>query len=255
MARITTHLEELVGTITMVHDDRRNALSQQLIAEMMEALDGFTRDGARVVVLRANPGAKVWSAGHDIRELAAGDEPLAYDDPLERVIRAIRGFPAPVIAMVEGSVWGGACELVLCCDIPIAAPSATFALTPAKIGVPYNAAGLLRVMNEVEVSVCKEMFFTARPIPAQRALEVGIVNHLVPAEEIEAFTYEMARHITTLSPLSISVIKEQMVALSDARPLSPDAFERIQSLRRSVYRSRDFSEGVAAFLAKRRPVW
>jgi len=157
--------------------------------------------------------------------------------------------------MVEGSVWGGACELVLSSDIPVGAPNATFAITPAKIGVPYNPAGLLRIMNEVDTSVVKEMFFTARPITAERALQVGVLNHLVPFDQIEGFTFEMARAIAALSPLSISVLKEQVRLLSNARPLSPETFERIQGLRRRVYDSKDYQEGIQAFKEKRQPRW
>jgi methylmalonyl-CoA decarboxylase len=256
MPLVLSALQDGIGTVTLNHDAKRNALSSALIAELIEALAEFGRAKARCVILRARPGARVWSAGHDVGELPrSGRDPLAYDDPLEQAIRAVREFPAPVIAMVEGGVWGGACELVICCDIPVGAPSATFAVTPAKIGVPYNAAGLLRIMNEVDLSVLKEMCFTGRPINAERALAVGILNHLVPAAELEPFTITLARTVTELSPLSISVMKEQMRLLANARPLSPETFERIQGLRRRVYDSADYKEGITAFLEKRPPRW
>ena len=80
-------------------------------------------------------GTKVWSAGHDVRELPTnGRDPLTYDDPLRRVVRALRESAIPIIAMVEGGVWGGACEVAMNCDIVIAAEGATFAITPAKLG-------------------------------------------------------------------------------------------------------------------------
>ena len=256
MALVICSLEDRIGTLTLHHPERRNALSTALISELIAGIDTFKREGARVVILRALAGTKVWSAGHDISELPkSGRDPLAYDDPLERAIRAVRECPLPVIAMIEGSVWGGACELVLCCDIPIGAPNASFALTPAKIGVPYNPAGILRITNEVDVSVVKEMFFTALPIAGERAREAGILNHLVPHEDFERFTYDMAKAIAQLSPLSISVIKEQMRLLGNAHPLTPETFERIQGLRRHVYDSKDYQEGVTAFLEKRKPNW
>jgi methylmalonyl-CoA decarboxylase len=256
MPLVLSCLTDGVGTITLNNDAKRNALSSDLIGEMVTALECFARQKARVVVLRAHPGATVWSAGHDISELPlSGRDPLAYNDPLEQGIRAVRECKVPVITMVEGSVWGGACELVISSDIPIGGPNATFALTPAKIGVPYNAAGLLRIMNEVDVSVVKEMFFTGKPISADRALQVGVLNHLVPLEELEAFTFEMARTIAALAPLSIAVMKEQIRLISNARPMSPETFERIQGLRRRVYDSRDYQEGILAFKEKRRPEW
>ena len=256
MPLVLSSLQDGVGTITLNNDAKRNALSSALIVEMIAAFDEFAREKARAVVLRAHPGVKVWSAGHDVSELPlSGRDPLAYNDPLEQAIRAVRECKVPVITMVEGSVWGGACELVIASDIPVGAPNATFAITPAKIGVPYNPAGLLRIMNEVDVSVVKEMFFTAKPITAERAQQVGVLNHLVPFEQLEAFTYEMAGTIAALSPLSIAVMKEQVRLLSNARPLSPETFERIQGLRRRVYDSKDYQEGILAFKEKRQPRW
>lgn len=256
MTLVLLEVRDQVATITLNHDEKRNALSCSLIAELTDTLAACRENGSRAVILRARKGSKVWSAGHDILELPKnGRDPLAYNDPLERAIRAVREHPAPVIAMVEGSVWGGACELAICCDLAVATPTATFALTPAKLGVPYNAAGVLRIMNEVDLSTVKEMFFTGRPISAERALASEVVNHVVPAEEIETFTWNLARGIAEMSPLSIAVAKEQIRLLSDARPLSPEAFERIQGMRRSVYDSADYHEGIQAFIEKRKPQW
>lgn len=245
-----------IATITLNHDEKRNALSTALIDQLIGCLDTARAAGSRCVILRANKGVKVWSAGHDVGELPRSRrDPLAYDDPLERGVRAIRDFPAPVIALLEGSIWGGACELVLCCDIPIATPTVSFALTPAKIGVPYNPSGILRMLSEVDSSILKEMFFTALPIPAQRALDRGLINHLVEPDRIDAFVLAMAQQIASLAPLSIAVIKEQIRVLNNAHPLDPEAFERIQGLRRKVYDSADYHEGVSAFLERRKPTW
>ena len=163
-----------VGTITLNHAEKHNALSAALIGELLEALAGLAGSGARVIVLRALRGAKVWSAGHDVRELPTnGRDPLTYHDPLRQAVRAIKETSAPVLAMVEGSVWGGACELVMSCDLVVAAEGATFALTPAKLGVPYDIAGVLNFMRSVSLPVVKEMLFTAQPMPAERAAASG----------------------------------------------------------------------------------
>ena len=123
----------------------------------------------------------VWSAGHDVAELPGpGRDPLGYEDPLRRVVRAIETLPLPVIAMIEGSVWGGACELAITCDLVIATPDATFALTPAKLGVPYNTGGIQNMMNSISTRLLKEMLFTARPISSERALQLGMINYVVP---------------------------------------------------------------------------
>lgn len=256
MTLVRTESEGSIGTITLDHDKKRNALSKALIDEIIAGFSEFERQRARVVILRANKGVQVWSAGHDVHELPrSGRDPLAYPDPLEQVIRALRAYPGAVIGMVEGSVWGGACELALCCDLLVATPESTFAITPARLGLPYNASGLLRVMNAVGIMIAKELFFTAEPIGAERAYTAGIVNHVVPAFRIELFAQELAERIAENSPLAIASIKETLRLLGNAAPLHPETFERIQGLRRSVYDSADYREGITAFLEKRKPVF
>jgi methylmalonyl-CoA decarboxylase len=251
---ITTQIDDAIGTITLNHEAKHNVLSELLVHQVVDALAEFTRQEVRCAVLRAAPGIKVWSAGHDVSELPEGGlDPLAWRDPLRHLIREIENFPAPVIAMIEGSVWGGACETVLACDLIIATPDATFAATPAKLNVPYNVSGLLTFLNTAPIHIAKEMLFSAQPIPASRLERMGIINHVAPANEIEAFTYAMARSISQNAPLSISVMKEQLRSLAGAHTMSPQDFERIQGLRRVVYNSLDYSEGIHAFQEKRKP--
>jgi methylmalonyl-CoA decarboxylase len=254
MALVLQESHDKIGTITFNNYDRRNALSKSFITDILAALKNLLFDEIRVIVIRAHPGSKVWSAGHDINELERpGRDPLGYYDPLEQVIRAIQACPVPVIAMIEGGVWGGACELAFVCDILIGAPNATFTITPAKIGIPYNPSGILHLINLCGLGAAKEMFFTAQPVFAERALQLGILNHLIPADELESFTLDLARKITQNSPLSISVMKEQLHILSNALPISAETFERIQGLRRLVWDSEDYIEGKQAFLEKRPP--
>ncbi|WP_224961361.1 methylmalonyl-CoA decarboxylase [Geomonas subterranea] len=256
MAVINTALQDNVGTITFNDPEHRNMLSGALIDEMLQSIGALQKGRMRVLVIRAPKGAKVWSAGHDVHELPLpGRDPLSYHDPLVTVLRSIQSLPIPVIAMIEGSVWGGACDLALSCDILIGCPTSSFCMTPAKIGVPYNVSGILHFMNIMGVNFAKEMFFTAEPLSAEQASKAGLLNHLVEAEQLEEFTYSMAHKITRNSPLSIGVIKEQIRLLASAHPLSPLTFERVQGLRRTVYDSKDYAEGIKAFLEKRPPVF
>ena len=247
-------IAEHIGTLTLDRDERRNALCEEMVQAFAAALENFQAAGVRCVVLRAHPGSRVWSAGHDIDELpAAGHDPLAWRDPLRKLIREIECFPAPVIAMIEGSVWGGACEAVFACDLILAARSATFAATPAKLSVPYNVGGLLTFLNAANLRISKEMLFTADPIPAERLASLGVINHVMDVAELEESTYAMARRIAANAPLSISVMKELLRILAGAHTMSPEDFERIQGLRRVVYNSLDYAEGVRAFKEKRKP--
>ena len=110
------------------------------------------------------------------------------------MVRSIQKFPAPVIALLQGGV-GRRREVAMACDILVATPDTTFAITPAKLGIPYNLSGLLTLMNAVPLPVAKEMLFTAQPIPSSQALNLGIVNYVKPPEEIEAFVYKIADQI------------------------------------------------------------
>lgn len=182
MALLDARLSDRVGTIAFDREAKRNAFNRAFIDEFVAALARFEADGARVVILRSAAGGPVWSAGHDIEELPrAGIDPLPYSDPLEHLLRAVKSFPAPVIAMVHGSVWGGACELTMACDLVYGDDTATFAITPAKLGLPYTAGGIQNFMARIPLAVVKEMFFSADPITAERALRYGILNELVPA--------------------------------------------------------------------------
>ena len=250
---ILAERNDAIGTLIFNQPAKRNALSAALVEELITALDSFQKVGIRVVVLRAARDARVWSSGHDITELPQGQDPLPYSDSFEQALRAIKTFPTPIIAMVHGSVWGVATDLVLSCDIAIGDETSSFAVTPANIGLAYNTSGLLRFMRRLPLNRVKEMFFTAEPVTAAEAVEWGILNHLVEADRLEDFTYNLARRIATKAPLVLRVVKEQLRILTDASPITSDVFERIEALRESVYQSADYLEGIRAFQQKRPP--
>jgi methylmalonyl-CoA decarboxylase len=253
---VRTEVLDRVGVITLDDERRRNALGAQTVNGVITALEGLRAGGVRAVVLRAAPGMHVWSAGQDIDELPRGGrDPMGYNDPLEQLIRAIRTFPAPVVAMVHGSVWGGAFDLALSCDLLIADETATFAITPANLGLPYNTVGLLHFLGRLPINLIKEMFFTATPLDAETAKEWLVVNHLVGSAELESVTLDLAATMALKSPLAIAVIKEQLRVLTDYQPVAAHVSERIQGLRREVYDSSDYLEGLNAFAEKRKPIF
>jgi methylmalonyl-CoA decarboxylase len=253
MSTVIVEIKGVVGTITL-NRPKVNALSAELIEEITVALNSMKERNIRVVILRAQRGAKIFSAGHEVRELPTnGRDPLTYNDPLRQAVRAIQLHPTPVIAMIEGTVWGGACELVMSCDLIVAGEDTTFAITPAKIGVPYNLSGILNFMKAADMPFIKEMLFTAQPVCAQRLRKCGVINHVVPRCELEEFTNRLALQIGETSPLALRILKEELRVLASAHPITPEAYERIQSLRREVYDSEDYQEGIRAFFEKRKP--
>jgi len=253
---VLTDVVGQVGIITLEDRQKRNAIGTQVTAAVIAALESLRARQVRAIVLRAAPGMHVWSAGHDIDELPPGGrDPLGYNDPLEGLIRAVRTFPAPVIAMVHGTVWGGAVDLVLSCDLAVADETASFAITPANLGLPYNITGLLHFQGRLPINVIKEMFFTAAPVDARKAKEWLLINHLVPWDRLESFTLELAATMATKSPMAIAVIKEQLRVLSDYQPIAAQVYERVQGLREEAFDSSDYLEGLSAFAEKRQPIF
>ena len=218
-------VDDHIGVITLNHG-KVNALSKTLLDHIVSALEALQSTMVRVVILRAPQGARVFSAGHDVNELPTnGRDPLTYNDPLRQVVRAIEHCPMPVIAMIEGSVWGGA----------------------------YNISGALNFLKVAGLHLLKEMLFTGEPVSAPRLETFGIVNHVVTREDLESFTMRLAHTIAMNSPLVHRVLKEEIRALANAHPLIPETYERVQALRREVYDSHDYQEGIRAFLEKRAP--
>ena len=243
-----------IGVITMNNDARRNVLNEAFFQQLTALLDMAAENKVRVVILRANPGAHVWSAGHDVNELPpAGQDPLCWAEILPSMTRALHSFPAPVIAMIEGTVWGGACELALACDMVVAATGTTFALTPARLGVPYNINGLSTFTRSLTPQLLKELLFTAAPMPAERLASAGAINHVVPTAALESCCISLAEQIDSNAPLTIRATKEMINVLLSAREMSASEFERLEELRKEVYSSADYAEGLDALRNKRAP--
>lgn len=251
---VNIEIKGRVGIIEFNYGQKLNALSECFIHDILNAFIDLDIPEIRCVVLRAPEGTKVFSAGHDINELPKNHrDPLSYQDPLRVLTRTIQRYPKPVITMVQGSVWGGGFEMVMSTDIVIASEHSTFAITPVNLGVPYNVVGIHNLIRDAGMHIMKELIFTATPITAEKALKIGILNHVVPDEELESKTFEIANLICEKAPLAITVIKEEMRVLCEANTITPDEFERLQGLRRNVYDSQDYQEGISAFFEKRKP--
>lgn len=248
--RTVGHVTEVTMQNTAKHNSFNAAMSDELVA----VLGAADSDGARAVILRAEPGVKVWSAGHDISELPTGDDdPLAWKNTLAAMMEEVAACPIPLIAAVEGGVWGGACELVMAADIVVALESTTFAITPAKLGVAYSSAGISRFLAALPVHIVKEMFFTANPITAQRAYDLGLVNHLVTTVvELDASAWQLAEQIAQRAPLTLRSAKAEMAAIT-LPTHAPQEAQDLATLRSAAWASQDYQEGIAAFSERRAP--
>ena len=253
---VNTEIKDRIAYVEMQNADHLNCLSEEMCQELMEALEEAYDKECVGVVIKAQTRRGVWSAGHDIHELPLdGTDPLSFDVPMEKLLRAVQDLPIPVIACVSGTVWGGACDLCLFCDMIVSSKDATFAITPAKIGIPYNASGIMHFVNQLGINKAREMFFLAPPLTAEDALNVGLINRVAEPDELEQ---ELEDHflapLRRNSVLSISAIKRQFRILARASTvISAENFERINSYRAQVFGGEDYKEGINPFLEKRPP--
>ncbi len=242
--------------IATINNPPVNSLSSDVCHKLIESFDEFEKARVRVVIIGANPTTKIWSAGHDIREIPLdGHDAVTWTTGFERVLRRVRNCAVPVIAMLHSSVWGAACDLAVTCDLAIGTPNTTFAITPVKMGISYNTAGMSHFLGVLPLHIIKEMVFTGNPLSAEDAYRLGLLNRLVSPEKLEATTMEIAQTIAGRAPLAVSVVKAELSSLSRGAPMSADEFEFIQEARRVAFRSDDLKEGVKAFFEKRAPVF
>jgi len=254
MTYIETDIQDNIGAVILGRSDKMNAFDDAFIAETIAAFDLMRSKDVRVVVLRAQKGAKVWSAGRDIESLPTGAHDMdGWQKELIALGDVIRQFPVPVIAMIEGGVWGFGCEVAFSCDLIVAVHDATFAITPAKLGAPYPISGVRALVDRLGSNLAREMLFCAVTLDASRLYAQGVINHVTNAEEIEGYVYAMASKISHMAPLSIAALKQQIWDIANASPLSCEGVAESDKRAARIFNSNDFREGMAALKSKRRP--
>ncbi|MEZ6070780.1 MAG: enoyl-CoA hydratase-related protein [Pirellulales bacterium] len=234
-------------TITLDRDAKRNAVNAQMGEEVLECLDLAEREEARVVVLRANSGAKVWCAGHDLREL---DPAALYaDNPIIKVFQRVQDLSIPVVAMVEGSVHAGGLIILLGVDIVVATDNAEVAIASSKLGIPLEPEVYAPWIAVMGIHKAKELLFTARAISADDAYHAGLYNHVVSVDELEPATNDVVTRILACSSEAIADAKYQL-NLMVARTRLAGA-DRDDVVRRSgaLLASPDTRARIAALLA------
>ena len=239
-----------VTGIELANPQRRNALNDDLLLELITALTEAARV-SRVAILGAQTASGVWCAGFDITSLPTdGSMPDPATSPFDRALSTVRELPVPVIAVVDGGAWGGGCNLALACDLVVATTEASFAITPAKLGVAYDSAGVADFLAAVPATVAREMFFTAEPISSARLERLGAITRLCDSpESARDAARELAVTIASRAPLSLRSIKAEIAAQTGSSDVDTRA---LHALREQAWASADFREGRAAF-AERRP--
>ncbi len=242
------HVEdrERVRLLTLENAARRNALDPTLLARLREELGRAGADGVRCVVLRGH-GEKAFCSGYDIEKLGPGTN---ADAEVEETMAAVERCGPPVIAFVNGAAFGAGCELACACDLRVASEGAQLCTPPARLGIVYGTRGISRVMALAGSARAKQMFFTGAPVSAQVALQWGLVDRVLPAEEAFADALALAHSIAANAPLAVQGMKKVFVVLNRPGISSEDEAE-LARLRRQAFDSADAREGRAAFLEKR----
>jgi enoyl-CoA hydratase/carnithine racemase len=248
---------EHVLRIRISNPDKRGALDHEILDTLAETL-WADADHRCVVIVGEGP---VFSAGYDIGNF---DDPDALTQAAERLvahpftdaIRAIEFYRYPVIAAINGHAIGGGLELAVSCDIRVASRTAKLGMPPAKIGLIYSHTGLKKFIEVCGPGNTSELFFLGRYVSADRAYDMGLVNHVVEPEELEDAVISMASEIGANAPLSLVGNKEIMRTLrSVPLELPEDVERRLIEYREACFHTEDFREGLQAFAEKRTPEW
>ena len=241
-----------VAIVTINRPEKRNALNIQTRAEGAAVLDELRADDSVQVVVLTGAGDKAFIAGADIAEFAERTALQQREVMLDRsLFNAIDGLPKPIIAMVNGYCLGGGCEVALACDLRIASDKASFGQPEINLGIIPGGGGTQRLTRLVGEGKSIEMILTGEIIDAQTALAIGLVNHVVPADQLETKTMEIANRIAEKSPIALRLAKEAVKVAS--RSNLDEGLRREVDLFTLVFSSEDKDEGVKAFLEKRKP--
>jgi enoyl-CoA hydratase/carnithine racemase len=247
-------IRDQVVTLTLNQPQRYNPLSGDTLAEMQAALDEIAQDESiRVVIIAAT--GKAFSAGHDLKEVRANDDAEYIQtlfDRCARVMNTINQLPQPVIAQVNGIATAAGCQLVAACDLAVASEDARFAVSGIKYGL-FCSSPAVPLSRNLSRKRAMRMLLTGDFIDAPTAVDFGLINEAVPADELESATRELAAKIVAKSAHAIRIGKDMFY-----RQLEMDLSEALfYGARRMACNmdSHDAREGFDAFLQKRQPTW
>jgi enoyl-CoA hydratase len=244
-----------VGHIIFNNPARHNAVSLDMWQRMQMLLGQFAADRSLRVLVVSGAGGKAFVSGADISkfesERASMEAVKVYNAASATAYELLYNFPKPTIAKIQGYCIGGGMNLAVCCDLRICTEDATFAIPAARLGLGYGFVGVNRLAEIVGISRAMELFYTARQVPAAEALQIGFVNRVVPAGEIDAAVEETTRLIADNAPLTIATIKA--VAREIGKPPAERDLAKLERMVEACFASNDYIEGRRAFMEKRTP--
>jgi len=249
-----------VATLTFNRPEKRNALAPSMLIQLYLTLKDFSRgDDVRCVILRGH-GDVSFSAGYDIGAIPTKVDPeireaLKNQNPLELALNSVKSFQYPTIAMLNGYAFGAGFNMSVCCDVRIAADNIRMSMPPAKLGLVYHIEGIKQFIQTLGPARAMEIFMTGRAYQGRELLEKGLVDYLVPRQELEAFTLNYAETITGNAPLSLKAHKRIINMFNENIALNQSQTKEAESLISRAFQSDDLREGQVAFIQKRQPVF
>jgi enoyl-CoA hydratase/carnithine racemase len=240
-----------ICTVSLNRPQKRNALNSAMIGQLRETFERVATDRSiRVMIVRGNGSA--FCAGLDLREMAAQREAGEADlGGLEKVLEDLEACPQPTIAAVQGDAVAGGCELALHCDIRVAADTARFSMPLARIGLAVPVTLTWKLVDTIGGAKTNELLFTGEAVAAETAATLGLVNRVVPADELDSAVEALTRQIVQNAPLSVRAMKAFVQRATSLHRSLPR--EDLEEMHRRVRSSADLQEGLAAQRERRAP--
>ena len=253
--KMISRIENDVGWMVFNNPERHNAISLEMWEAALEIMAGFTADKSVRVMVLTGAGGKAFASGADISKFKDERQEAAavahYQATTQKAYEAIQAIPIPTIAMIRGYCIGGGTAAAVCCDIRICTENAKFGVPAAKLGLGYGLQRARPLFDLIGPAYAKEMFFTGRNFDAREAEKMGLVNRVVPDDQLEATVDEMAQTIAGNAPLTVrcaKIVVGELLKDPDQRDVA--ATERAVA---ACFASSDYKEGQAAFMEKRKP--
>ena len=248
---VRLEVDDRVATVTLARPEKRNALSLEMLRNVIKAFEGVPSEAGVVILAAEGP---AFSAGHDLGEMI--DRPDDYYTELfatcTRMMEGVHALPQPVIAKVQGVATAAGCQLVASCDLAVASENAWFATPGVSIGL-FCSTPLVPVSRAVGHKRAMQMLLTGEPVPAHRAAEWGLINEAVPADQLDDAVAGLAEKILRFSSKTIATGKQAYYAQAELP--EPDAYEVTEPIMAANAARDDAQEGMGAFLEKRQPNW
>jgi enoyl-CoA hydratase len=252
---ILVERDDAIATVVFNRPKMRNAISLGMWAEIASVTEQLAKDDSVRAIVYRGAGRQAFASGADISEFQENRKDtataLAYNKTTESAYSAIRLCPKPTVAMVFGFCMGGAMAVAMACDFRFAADGSKFGIPAAKLSIIYGLDPVHQLVDLVGPAYAKDILYSGRAVDDQEALRIGLIQRLVPPDDLEKTTYDYLRGVAANAPLSVRGTKTQVQAIFDG--ITDAHREHLSKLGIETFNSEDYKEGTRAFLEKRPP--